>query len=352
MLITIKIGTKIVLQEEVLARLVAEIYELILDGNKVIIVSSGAVGLGRRLLDFTMEPKLSEKQALSSVGQIELMKLYQSLFSRFGVKVAQVLLTYNDLNSRKGFLHLKKTINELFRLNVIPIINENDVVAVEEIKFGNNDILSAFVSTTVSSDKLIILTDVDGVYKNFGTPAQEIIKEIRDIKEISRFLKGKGSEFSTGGMKTKIQAGFICMKSGIECIIANGFKENVIRRVLKEGEGTRFIPDTTPKSFRDRLLILSKKKGSIIIDEGAVNAIRNRKSLLPVGIRDVKGRFSVGDVVFISDQSGNNVAIGITNYSSSEIEKIKGHKSCEIGEILGVSDFDEEVVHIDNMVLL
>lgn len=352
MLITIKIGTKIVLHEDVLFKLVSEIYNLTLKGEKVIVVSSGAVGLGRRVLNFTGQASLSEKQALSSVGQIELMKLYQLLFSKFGINVAQILLTYNDLNSRKGFLHLKNTINELFKLGVIPIINENDVVAVEEIKFGNNDVLSAFVSTSVSSDKLIILTDVDGVYKNFGTPKQELIKEIRDIKEVGRFLKGKGSEFSTGGMKTKIQAGFICMKSGIECVIANGFKEGIIGKVLEKQEGTRFVPDTTPKSFRDRLLILSKKKGSIIIDEGAVMAIKNRKSLLPVGIKGVKGKFSVGDIIFISDQNGNNIAIGITNYSSSEVEKIKGHRSSEIGEILGIRDFDEEVVHIDNMVLL
>lgn len=352
MLITIKIGTKIVLHQDVLSGLVSEIYDLTLKGDKVIIVSSGAVGLGKKVLNFSKQATLSEKQALSSIGQIELMNLYRSLFSKFGVNVAQILLSYTDINSRKGFLHFKNTINELFKLGVIPIVNENDAVAVEEIKFGNNDILSAFVSTSVYADKLIILTDVDGVYKNFGTPWQEIIREVRNIKEVNRFLKGRGSEFSTGGMKTKIQAGFICMKSGIECIIANGFKQGILSKVLNGDEGTKFIPDTTTKSFRDRLLILSKKKGSIVIDEGAVNAIRNRKSLLPVGIKDVKGKFSVGDVVFISDQAGNNIAIGITNYSSSEVEKIKGHRSDKIGEILGLKDFDEEVIHIDNMVLL
>lgn len=352
MLITLKIGTKIVLNEKVLDRLVSEIHEIVAAGSKVIIVSSGAVGLGKIKLGFNKPGTLSEKQALSSVGQIELMKLYQRLFSKFGIEVSQILLTYTDLNSKRGFLHLKNTVNELFRLGVLPIINENDPVAVEEMKFGNNDILSAFVSTSVSSDKLIILTDVDGIYKNFGTPFQEIVRVVKDIREVTRFLRGKGSEVSTGGMRTKIHAGFICMKSGIECIIANGFKEGILKKVLNGEEGTRFVSETPLKSFKDRLLIMSKKKGVIVVDQGAANAIRNKKSLLPVGIKEVKGKFSVGDVVFVSDPNGTNIAIGITNYSSSEIEKIKGHKSDEIGNILGIKDFDREVVHIDNMVLV
>ncbi|MEN2998431.1 MAG: glutamate 5-kinase [Brevinematia bacterium] len=352
MLVTIKVGTKIVLNEEVLSRVVSEISELVLSGEKVVIVSSGAIGLGRKKLNFFGHASLSEKQALSSIGQPELMKLYQKLFSAFDIKIAQILLTYNDINSKRGFLHLKNTINELFKIGAVPIVNENDAVAVEEIKFGNNDILSALVSTTIVSDKLIILTDVDGIYRNYGTTRQELVRVVNDVREVSKFMKGRGSEFSTGGMKTKIQAGFICMKAGIECIIANGFKENIIASVLKGMEGTRFVPDTEKKSLKDRLLIMFRKKGYIVVDEGAVKAIKSKKSLLPVGIKDVKGRFSVGDAVFISDDSGNNIAIGITNYSHSEIEKIKGKKSSEIGKILGISEFDEEVVHIDNMVLL
>lgn len=352
MLITLKIGTKIVLNEDVLSNIVSEVCELVLRGEKFIIVSSGAVGLGRKKLNFEGYATLSEKQALSSVGQIELMKLYQKLFGNFGMEVAQILVTYNDLNSRKSFLHLKNTINELLRMNVIPILNENDAVAVDEIKFGNNDILSALVSNTVIADKLIILTDVDGIYKDFGTSRQELIKVVDNVKEVSRFLKGKRFELSTGGMKTKIQAGFICMESGIECIIANGFRKGILKDVLYNGFGTRFVSENKLKSFKDRMLIVFKKKGVIVVDKGASEAIKNKKSLLPIGIVDVKGKFSVGDVVYIANENGDNIAIGITNYSSSEINKIKGKKSSEIGEVLGIRDFSEEVVHVDNMVLV
>ncbi|MFN4244946.1 MAG: glutamate 5-kinase [Brevinematia bacterium] len=352
MLITVKIGTKIVLNEDVLFDIVSEICELISSGEKFIIVSSGAVGLGKKKLNFGYHATLSEKQALSSVGQIELMKLYQKLFSKFGIEVAQILVTYNDINSRKSFLHLRNTINEILKMGVVPIINENDAVAVDEIKFGNNDILSALVSTAVATDKLIILTDVDGVYKNFGTPNQEIINVVSNVKEVYKFMKGKKFDLSTGGMKTKVQAGFICMKSNIECIVANGFRKNILKDVLYKGVGTRFVPESKIRSFKDRMLMVSKKKGYIIIDKGACQAIKDKKSLLPIGIVDVKGKFSVGDVVFVSDEDGNNVAIGITNYSSSEISKIKGKKSYQIGEILGIKDFDEEVIHVDNMILI
>lgn len=352
MLIVVKLGTKIVFDEMSLGNLVSEIVSIVSEGNKVVLVSSGAVGLGRKKLNFSGKANLSEKQAFSSVGQVELMKLYQSLFSKFGLEVAQILLTYSDLSSKKSILNFRNTINELFKMGVLPIINENDPVAVEEIKFGNNDVLSATVATTILADILIILTDVDGMYRNYGTPNQEVIKFVKDIKEVNRFIKGKEFDLSTGGMKTKIQAGFICMKSGIECVIANGFKDGVLRKVLYEGEGTRFVPQKKIGSFKEMLLIASKKNGTIFVDNGAVVALRNNKSLLPVGIKGVKGRFSVGDVVYVSDMNGNNVAIGITNYSSSEIDKIKGKKSKDIGEILGIKDFDEEVIHIDNMVLI
>ncbi|MCX8029505.1 MAG: glutamate 5-kinase [Brevinematales bacterium] len=352
MLLVVKVGTKIVLDRSTIANLVSEIASLVRKNNKVIVVSSGAIGLGRKVLSITRALNLSEKQALSSVGQVELMKLYQDLFKQFDMNVAQILLTYSELNSKKSLLNLINTVNELFKMGIIPIVNENDAVAVEEIKFGNNDILSALVATTIQADKLIILTDVDGVFKDYGTERQTLVKEIRDIKEVSRFMKGKKFEFSTGGMKTKIQAGFLCMKSGVECIIANGFVENAIRRILEGDEGTKFIPEIKVRSFKEKLLLMSKKKGTIIVDGGAVNAIKAKKSLLPVGIKEVKGKFTVGDVVFISDTNGNNIAIGITNYSSNEISKIIGRKSSEIGDILGVSDYDEEVIHIDNMVLL
>lgn len=352
MLIVVKIGTKIVLNEDIIDRIVAEISRLVSEGNKVVIVSSGAIGLGRRKLGINDNLTLSKKQALSSVGQVELMKLYQNLFSKHGLNVAQILLTYSELNSRKSILNLINTINELFKMNIIPVINENDAVAVEEIKFGNNDILASLVATTLQADKLVILTDVDGLFKNFGSPNQELVREIRDIREATKHLKGKKFELSTGGMKSKLQAGFTCMKSGVECIIANGFNNGILKDAINGIAGTKFIPDSKGRSFKDRLLILARKKGSIVVDNGAADAIRKKKSLLPVGIKEVKGKFSVGDPIFITDLNGNNIAIGITNYSSSEVNKIKGKRTHEIGEILGTTEFDEEVIHIDNMVIL
>ncbi|MCS7299833.1 MAG: glutamate 5-kinase [Spirochaetia bacterium] len=352
MLIVVKIGTKIVLNEDIIDRIVVEISKLVSEGNRVVVVSSGAIGLGRRKLGINDNLTLSKKQALSSVGQVELMKLYQNLFSKQGLNVAQILLTYSELTSRKSLLNLINTINELFKMNIIPVINENDAVAVEEIKFGNNDILASLVATTLQADKLVILTDVDGLFKDFGSPNQELVREIRDIREVTRYLKGKKFELSTGGMKSKLQAGFTCMKSGVECVIANGFNKDILNDAVNGITGTKFIPDSKGRSFKDRLLILARKKGSIIVDNGAVDAIRKKKSLLPVGVKEVKGKFSVGDPIFITDLNGNNIAIGITNYSSSEVSKIKGKRTYEIEEILGTTEFDEEVIHIDNMVIL
>ncbi|MGB9620896.1 MAG: glutamate 5-kinase [Brevinematia bacterium] len=352
MILTIKVGTKLVMNEQVITKICSEIANLHLNGNKVILVSSGAVALGRKKLNFYNSANLTQKQALSSVGQIELMKFYQSAFSGYGINIGQILITYHDLNSNKSILNLRNTIYKLFDLRVLPIINENDATATEEIKFGNNDILAAMVSSTIFSEKLIILTDVDGIFKNFNTPQQELIRDVRNVDDVIKFLKGKQFDLSVGGMKTKIQAGYISMKSGIECVIANGFKDNIIAKVLSGDEGTRFVPEKGIKTLKERFLILSKKKGSIIVDDGAVEAVRNRKSLLPVGIKEVIGKFSIGDVVFIQDQRGKNIGIGITNYSSSEVKKIKGIKSKEIGKILGISNFDEEVVHADNMIIL
>jgi glutamate 5-kinase len=351
--IVIKVGTKVVLSDGAMGNVSNEVSELLRAGTRVIIVSSGAVGLGRMKLGMGSKPlTLEEKQAVATVGQVELMKRWQSFFRPYGIEIGQILITYRDISSRESFFNLRNTLRNALSMGIVPIINENDSVAIEEIRFGNNDILGATVSLAIGSDVFLILSDVDGVFIDFGTPNQRLVKEIKDIKDVRRYLKGKGSDFSVGGMKTKIQAGYMCMKSGVKCIIANGFKKDVIKKAISGEEGTIFVPSGDKKNLRASWVIASKKKGKIIIDNGAVNAVLSRKSLLPIGILDVEGKFERGDVVFLTSPDGRNVAIGITNYSSAEIRKIKGNKSSDIGTILNLDEFNEEVVHADNIFLL
>ncbi len=351
--VVVKVGTKVILSDEGMENISFEVSELLKNGVKVIIVSSGAIGLGRIKLNLGNKPlTLEEKQAVATVGQVELMKRWQSFLGRYGVEVGQVLLTYRDINSRESFFNLRNTLRNALFLGIVPVINENDSVATEEIKFGNNDILGATVSLAIGGDVFLILSDVDGVFMDFGTPNQKLIKEIKDIKDAKRFLKGRSSDFSVGGMKTKIQAGYLCMKSGVKCIIANGFKKYVIRRAINGEEGTVFVPSGNKKNLKASWVIASKKKGRIIIDDGAVNAILSRKSLLPIGILDVEGEFEKGDVVFLTSPDGRNIAVGVPSYSSAEIRKIKGRKSSDIGTILNLKEFDEEVIHADDIFLL
>jgi glutamate 5-kinase len=187
---------------------------------------------------------------------------------------------------------------------------------------------------------------------NFGTPSQELVKSVNDVREVKKFLKGKKNDFSVGGMKTKVQAGYLCMKSGVKCIIANGFKKDIIKKSINGEEGTIFLPSHGRTNLKESWFIVSKKKGKIIIDDGAANAILSRKSLLPIGILKVEGEFERGDVVFLTSPDGKNIAVGITNYSSTDIQKIKGKKSSDIGSILNLNEFNEEVVHADNIFLL
>jgi glutamate 5-kinase len=284
------------------------------------------------------------------------MGIYERLFKKRGCLVAQVLLTCEDIQKRERYLNARNTLLALLNYKAIPIVNENDTVAIDEIKFGDNDTLSALVASKVEADLLIILTDTKGLYtadpkKKRGIRFVEEVSEI--TPELEKMASGPGSLRGTGGMVTKLRAAKIARSSGIAMVIADGRISNVIKRLLAgEGLGTLFLPKKRLKSRKRWIAFGVALKGKIKIDEGAREAVSKRgKSLLPSGIIEVKGEFSIGDGVSIIDEENKEFARGIVSYPSSEIEKIKGKKTSQIKNILGYKDYDE-VVHRDNLVIL
>ncbi|PIU51795.1 glutamate 5-kinase [Candidatus Desantisbacteria bacterium CG07_land_8_20_14_0_80_39_15] len=361
--IVIKIGSSVILKKsgelnrECLESLVIQIAEIHRDGE-VIIVSSGAIGIGKTILRVNEPIDLSEKQALAAVGQARLMQIYESFFSKFGIRVGQVLLTREDLQGRKRYLNARNTLLKLLEHKVIPVINENDTVAVEEIKFGDNDTLSALIASKMDADLLIILSDVGGVYKNYEKRETGVIREVnvKTIKRISIATKS-ASAFGIGGITTKIEAAKIMMASGIPMVVAHGHQRSVIRELIKEFEreketGTWFIPEKKISGKKRWIAFSAEVKGAIIVDVGAAKALKeSRKSLLPSGVKKVEGDFESGDVAQVVNTSGQEIAKGLVYYSSDEIRKIAGKKTSEIASILGHKDYDE-VIHRDNMVIL
>ncbi len=338
-------------------RIIREVVDLRNQGKEVIVVSSGAVAAGQGELDLVDTPQtIPEKQALAAIGQGILMKNYQKLFSEYGQKVAQVLLTQTDLTNRKRYLNSRNTINQLINYGVVPIINENDTVAVKEIKFGDNDTLSALVASLIDADLLMILSDIDGLYT--ADPRQdqnaEFIKQVDQIDQRIESLAGAaGTKRGTGGMITKIQAAKIATKSGIPLVITNGSKDKVITKVANGQDlGTLFVAEQGLASREKWIAFNLDVEGKLILDLGATQALLERgKSLLPCGVIKVEGDFSTGAVVDILDQSGNKLARGLVNYSTEEIKKIKGLHSSKIKDELGYKDY-AEVVHRNNMVIV
>ncbi|MFA5881943.1 MAG: glutamate 5-kinase [Eubacteriales bacterium] len=337
-------------------RLVRGLADLSHSGMEVILVTSGAQGAGIGRLGLSRKPKtIPEKQAVAAIGQGLLMHMYEKLFSEYSIIVAQVLLTREDIMDRKRFLNARNALNALLQLEALPIINENDTIAVDEIKFGDNDTLSALVASLVDAELLILLTDIDGLYT--GDPATNKmatrIPVVREINEdIEKLAGGSAPGFGTGGMVTKIQAAKVAMSSGFPMIIAHGKEENVINRILSgEQLGTVFLPKETRLHAKKRWIAFgSNMQGKIFIDEGAQKALlAEGKSLLPTGITYVEGDFEVGNTVgvFFNDRE---IGRGIVNYPSLEIDKIKGKKTRDIAKVLGYKDFDE-VIHRDNFVL-
>lgn len=359
-LVVIKVGTSILasrthpFERQAIKNIVVQICALLNKGIKVVLVSSGAIGAGMNLLGLKSRPKTLQKlQAAAAIGQSQLMKAYEEEFKDEGKIVAQVLLTREDLEDRKRYLNAKNTIFTILDYGAIPIINENDTVSAEEIKFGDNDTLASLVTNLVGADLLIILSDVDGLHKHNGKG--EIIDIVKEITgQIEKLASGTTKETSMGGMATKIKAARVVTDSGIPLIIANGRREDtLIRAINGEKVGTLFIPKLNKMAAKKRWIAFSTRlKGSVIVDAGAKQALYERKkSLLPSGITGVEGRFEAGDIIMIKDDKGREFARGLVNYSSVEVQKIKGAKSREIETRLGYKYYDE-VIHRDNLVIV
>ena len=362
--IVVKIGTSLLttkknrLDEARIGDMVSQILELLDQGVEVLLVTSGAIGAGMGLLNIKTRPQsLPKLQACAAVGQSHLMKIYDSFFKRNCRLTAQLLLTQEDLADRRRYLNAKNTLLTLLGEGIVPIINENDTVSTDEIKFGDNDRLSSLVANLVKADLLLLLSDVDGLYRydskgrRIGSHIEEVTKITDDIKNLA--LKSKSKQ-GIGGMASKIEAARICIDSGIHCIVANGTKKEVLIKAVKgQKVGTSFLPSQTRIAARKHWIAHSTKLcGSIIVDEGAVEAlVRKNKSLLSSGIAGLEGNFDTGDVVSVMDKNNREFARGLTNYSSSEIEKIKGLKTGRIEQALGYKYYDE-VIHRDNLVIL
>lgn len=361
----VKVGTALVtsssdfLDSEKMAPIAEDIAELWRRGIKVILVSSGAIGAGMGVLGLKTRPKLlPQKQAAAAIGQGKLMHFYKELFNANGLRVAQILLTKDDLDERAKYLNARNTLSTLLQYeNIVPIVNENDTVAVDEIKFGDNDTLAAIVASKMQADMLIILSNVDGLYD--CAPAEggtrTLIEEVHDITDdLKQVCAGPSAETSVGGMAAKIEAARIATLSGITTILANGERKHILKGLFAgDAMRTYFHPRREGISGRKRWIAFgSAPHGSLTIDKGAKSALLEKgRSLLPSGIIDVTGEFVRGDTISILAEDKTEIARGLTNYSAEEVAKIKGLHSSKISEILGESDYDE-VVHRDNLVTL
>lgn len=362
--IVVKIGTHVLTGEEgrlstaVFDSIVEQVIRLSERGKEVVLVSSGAIAAGRTLLAPTHpHTSIPEKQALAAIGQTQLMGMYQKALDRYGKRAAQVLLTRDDLGHRRRYLNARNTLLKLLQFSVLPIVNENDTVMVEEIKFGDNDSLSARVTILVDADLLILLTDAPGLCAWQGTegPEEAPIPFVREVtEELRRMARGPSDPLGTGGMATKIEAARIATEAGHPAVIADGRRPNVIQDIL-EGKpiGTFFAPVKDRITHKKHWIAYTlKKKGELVLDEGAVDALVHRgKSLLPSGVVKVRGRFENGEMVACLDAQGTEWARGITNYSSQEIQRIAGRKSSEIEPILGYWIRDE-IIHRDELVVV
>lgn len=360
--IVVKIGSRVItsskneLDLSLINALIKDIEALYRKKYQILIVTSGAIVAGLKDLKLGSRPTdLPLKQAASAVGQVKLMHSYSAAFKKYDIPTAQILLTREDLQNRHRYLNARNTMLRLLEKGVIPIINENDTVAVEEIKFGDNDTLSALVALMMDADLLAILTDICGLYTDIPheNKKAKLISYVEKItSSIEKMAKCKGE--GTGGMETKIQAAKMLTESGIPVVIADGREKEILTKLIScEEIGTFFAPAEQKKKGKKKWIAFSlKSKGQIIVDKGAKEALlKGGKSLLPSGILSVKGTFDSGDSVSITEENGKELARGLANYTNKEIQKIKGLKSSEIKKTLGYKDYDE-VIHRDNLVVL
>lgn len=361
--IVVKIGTTTLTHEngklnhEKIDEIAKDLTKLGKGGREIVFVTSAAISAGVEHMGLPGRPAtIPENQAVAAVGQGILMQAYEKAFSAYDQIVGQILLTREDTVKRDRYTNIRNTFNALFAHKIIPIINENDAVAVDEIKIGDNDTLSAQVASIIDADLLIILSDIEGLYTSNPSKDKKakLLYEVSHITDlVEQAAGGAGSKHGTGGMLTKIQAAKIVVSSGIAMVIASGKEKNVFERILDgESIGTLFLSRKDRLQFRKRWLAFGARvKGMLYVDAGCVKALEKGSSLLAAGVTAVEGEFASGSTLGVYDPSGKEIARGLTNYSSAEMNKIKGVKSTLIEQILGNKPFDE-VVHRDNLVLM
>ncbi|MBL4902327.1 MAG: glutamate 5-kinase [Desulfocapsa sp.] len=362
--IVVKVGSAVLtdengIDESVIQNIARELTFLKRSGREVILVSSGAVAAGKRKITINDDIKIGlvEKQALAAIGQPSLMQYYVTAFEESGQAVAQVLLTHSDLADRKRYLRVRNTILALFRFNAIPILNENDTVAVDELRFGDNDTLAALIANLIEADMFICLTDVAGLFT--GNPQTDpTAKPVYTVSAVTREIEAMAgnvkSALGTGGMQSKIRAAKMVSNGGGSAFIGPGREETILQQLFSgEMIGTFFLP--APEKIKPRkqwIANVLQPKGVLVLDDGASKAVSNRGcSLLPSGIVEVRGDFDIGDAVHCIDSDGNIIAAGLVNYSSKDVNTIKQHHSQDIADLIGTKDYDE-IIHRDNLVLL
>ena len=360
--VVIKIGSALLVHREGgtlkrswLEALAEDITRLKQRGQDVIIVSSGSIALGRRQLQLQESVlKLEVSQAAAAVGQIRLAHAYQEVLGQHGFNTAQILLTSADTEARRRYLNARSTINALLKLGTIPVINENDTVATEEIRFGDNDRLGARVAEMISADCFVLLSDVAGLHTADPRhdPAAALVLEVREITPAIEALAGKAaSDEARGGMVTKIEAARIAVSAGCHVLIADGTVAHPLSAIENGASGTWFVPHANPQTARKLWIAGSlRPSGRITVDDGAVAALHNGKSLLPAGVRSVDGTFERGDSVVVCRPDGSEIGRGLIAYSSQDARRIMGHKSREIENLLGYRGRDE-MIHRDDLAL-
>ena len=358
--IVIKIGSSILInslgkpKKKWLSNFAEDIKILLKQKKQVVIVSSGAIAMGCEYLSIKKKKlKIDKSQAVAAVGQIELMDFYKKIFDKKKIKISQILLTLDDTEQRRRSINARRTVDNLLMMGIVPIVNENDTTATTEIKYGDNDRLASRVAQIIGADCLILFSDVDGLYTDNPKKNKnaKLIKVIDKIDEsIKKYANKTENLYGSGGMKTKIEAAKICQQAGCYMAIANGNYDNPIKKLLKNERCTWFLPKISKLDARKQWIMGSiDPKGEIIIDSGALKAIKEGKSLLPAGVKKINGTFEKGDHIIIVDQHNIECGRGLVSFSSLEIEKIKGSHSREIKNILGYSD-REEIVHKDDLV--
>tara|TARA_R110000824_G_scaffold118960_9_gene271719 strand:+ start:23110 stop:24261 length:1152 start_codon:yes stop_codon:yes gene_type:complete len=359
--VVVKIGSALLTDSETgklnrpwLQAFVEDIATMRARGQDVLIVSSGAISLGRRALKLAPgKLKLEESQAAAAVGQISLAHAFQEILSAYGRNCAQILLTLDDTEERRRYLNARSTLNTLLKFGAVPVINENDTVATSEIRYGDNDRLAARVASMISADCLVLLSDIDGLYT--APPSQAGATHLPEVAEITAEIEAMAgdaaSEFSRGGMKTKVAAAKIAVESGCHMAIGNGRTMHPLRALEEGARCTWFLAANSPVAARKRWISGGLKTlGTLTIDDGAARALTQGKSLLPAGVTSVEGRFDRGDAVSVRDTQGREIARGLITYSSDDAQRLKGHNSSEIEALLGFSG-RAEMIHRDDLVV-